>query len=45
MLDLDAGVFDKFPGRSASDKPLSKYMSYLLSIQDNLIKESAYDGL
>ena len=45
MLDLDAGIFDKFPNRSASDKPLSKYMSYLLSIQDNLIKESAYDGL
>ena len=23
MLDLDTGIFDKFPSRSASDKPLS----------------------
>ena len=36
MLDLDEGIFDKFPSRSASDEPLSKYMSNLLSIQDNL---------
>ena len=41
MLDLDAGIFDKFPCRSASNKPLSKYMSNLLSIQDNLRKASA----
>ena len=41
MLDLDAGIFDKFPSRSASNKPLSKYMSNLLSIQDNLLKASA----
>ena len=40
MLDLDAGIFDKFPSRSASDKPLYKYMSNLLSIQDNLLKAS-----
>ena len=32
MLDLDAGIFDKFSSRSASDKPLSKYTSDLLSI-------------
>ena len=42
MLDLDAGIFDKFPNRSASDKPLSKY---LLSIQDNLLKASAKELL
>ena len=41
MLDLDEGIFDKFPSRSASDKSLSKYMSNLLSIQDNLLKASA----
>ena len=41
MFDLDAGIFDKFPNRSASDKPLSKYMIDLLSIQDNLLKASA----
>ena len=45
MLDLDAGIFDKFPNRSASDKPLSKYMSDLLSIQDNLLKASAKELL
>ena len=42
MLDLDAGIFDKFPSRSASDKPLSKYMS---NIQDNLLKASAKELL
>ena len=41
MLDLDAGIFDKFPSRSASDKSLSKCMSNLLSIQDNLLNASA----
>ena len=45
MLDLDAGIFDKFPSRSASNKPLSKYMSNLLSIQDNLLKASAKESL
>ena len=45
MLDLDAGIFDKFPSRSASDKPLSKYMSDFLSIQDNLLKASAKELL
>ena len=41
LLVLDAGIFYKFPSRSASDKPLSKYMSDLLSIQDNPLKASA----
>ena len=41
MLDLDAGIFDKFPSRSASDKPFTKYLSNLLSILDNLLKASA----
>ena len=45
MLDLDAGIFDKFLSRSASDKPLSKYKSNLLSIQDNLPKASAKELL
>ena len=45
MLDLDAGIFEKHPSRSASDKPLSKYMSNLLSIQDNLLKASAKELL
>ena len=45
MLELDTGIFDKFPSRSASDKPLSKYMSNLLSIQDNLLKASAKELL
>ena len=40
MLNLDAGIFDKFPSRSGSDEPLSKYMSNLLSIQENLLKAS-----
>ena len=45
MLDLDAGIFDKFLSRSASDKPLFQYMSNLLSIQDNLLKASAKESL
>ena len=45
MLDLDAGIFDKFPSRSASDKPLSKYISDLLSIQDDLLKASSKELL
>ena len=45
MLDLDAGVFDKFPSRSAPDKPLAKYTSNLLSIQDNLLKASGKELL
>ena len=45
MLDLDAGIFDKFSSRSASDKPLSKNMSNLLSIQGNLVKVSAKELL
>ena len=45
MLDLDAGIFDKFSSRSASEKPLSKYMSNLQFIQDNLLKVSAKELL
>ena len=45
MLDLDAGIFEKIPNRSASNKPLSKYMSNLLSIQVNLLKASAKELL
>ena len=45
MLDLDEGIFEKFPSRSALDKPLSKYMSNFLSIQDNLLKASAKELL
>ena len=45
MLDLDAGIFDKFPSRSASAKSLSKNMSNLLSIQYNLLKASAKELL
>ena len=45
MLDLDAGIFDNFRSWSASDKPLPKYISNLLSIQDNLLKASAKELL
>ena len=43
VLDLDAGIFDIFSDRSASDNPLC--MSNLLSIQDNLLKASAKELL
>ena len=36
MLALDVGIFEKFSSRSASDKPLSKYMSNLLPIEDKV---------
>ena len=45
MFDLDEGIFDRLPNRSASDKPSSKYMSDLLSFQDNLQKASAKELL
>ena len=45
MLDLNAGIFQKFPHKSESGKPLSKYMSNLLSIQENLLKVSAIELL
>ena len=42
MLNLDKGIFTPISERSSSSsKPLSKYMSDLLAIQDNLLKASA----
>ena len=38
-------LIDLISSRSASDKPLLKYMSNLLSIQDNLLKASAKELL
>ena len=45
MLNLDKGIFTPISERSSSSKPLSKYMSYLLAIQDNLLKASAEEFL
>ena len=41
MLDLEGGIFLETPHKSASYRPLSKYLSELLTIQDNLPKASA----
>ena len=43
MLNLDKGIFIPKSERSSSLKPLSRYMSDLLAIQDNLLKASAED--
>ena len=40
MLNLDDGTFTPISKRSSSLKPLSKYMSDFLAIQDNLLKAS-----
>ena len=45
MLNLDKGIFTLMSERSSSSKPLSKYMSDLLAIQDNLLKASAEELL
>ena len=45
MLNLDRGIFIKYPERLVQNKPLSNYMSELLSIQDNLLKASAKELL
>ena len=45
MFDLDEGIFDRLPNRSASDKPSSNCMSDLLSFQDNLQKASVMELL
>ena len=45
MLNLDKGIFTSISERSSSSKPLSKYMSDLLAIQDNLLKASAKESL
>ena len=45
MLNLDKGMFTPMSEGSSSSKPLSKYMSDLLAIQDNLLKASAEEFL
>ena len=45
MLNLDKGIFTPISERSSSSKPLSRYMSDLLAIQDNLLKASAKELL
>ena len=45
MLNLDIGIFTPQSERSSASKPLSKYMSDLLAIQDNLLKASAEELL
>ena len=41
MLNLDERIFTPISECSSSSKPLSRYMSDLLAIQDNLLKASA----
>ena len=45
MLNLDKVIFIPRSERSSASKPLSKYMSDLLPIQDNLLKASAEELL
>ena len=45
MLNLDKGIFIPQSERSSASKPLSKYMSDLLAIQDDLLKASAEELL
>ena len=45
MLNLDRGIFIKYPKSLVQNKPLSNYMTELLSIQDNLLKASAKELL
>ena len=45
MLNLDKGIFTPISERLSSSKRLSKYMSDLLAIQDNLLKASAEEFL
>ena len=45
MRNLDKGIFTPISVRSSSSKPLSKYISDLLAIQDNLLKASAEELL
>ena len=45
MLNLDKGFFLPKSEQLTSSKPLSSYMSNLLSVQDNLLKASAKDLL
>ena len=41
MLNFDNGICIPISERSSSSKPLSKYLSDLLAIQDNILKASA----
>ena len=45
MLNLDKGIFIPQSEPSSASKPLSKYMSDLLAVQDNLLKASAEELL
>ena len=45
MLNLHKGIFTPISECLSSSKPLSKYMSDLLTIQDNLLKASAEELL
>ena len=45
MLNLDRGIFVKYPERLVQNKPLSNYTIELLSIQDNLLEASAKELL
>ena len=45
MLNLDKGIFTPISERSSSSTLLSRYMSDLLAIQDNLLKASAEELL
>ena len=45
MLNLDKGIFTPITERSSSSKPLSRYISDLLAIQDNLLNASAEELL
>ena len=45
MLNLNRGIFLKYPERLSQNESLSNYTSELLSIQDNLLKASAKDLL
>ena len=45
MLNLDKGIFIPRSERSSASKPLSQYMSDLLTIQENLLKASAEELL
>ena len=45
MLNLDKEIFTPQSERSSSSKPLSKYTSDLLVVQDNLLKASAEELL
>ena len=45
MLNLEKGIFIPQSERSSASKPLPRYMSDLLAIQDNLLRASAEELL